>query len=76
MRTTIDLDEDVLAAAKELAQLENSSAGAVVSRLVRQALTAAGTDSYRSVAGFRTIPRRGHVVTIEHVNAIRAKEGI
>ena len=76
MRTTLDLDDDVLAAAKELARLENSSAGAVVSRLVRQALTAVGTDSDRSVAGFRTIPRRGHVVTTEHVNAIREKEGI
>ncbi|MDO9401662.1 MAG: hypothetical protein Q7T46_09505 [Polaromonas sp.] len=76
MRTTIDLADDVLAAAKELARLENSTAGAVLSRLARQALTAGSSGSDRSVAGFRTIPRRGHVVTNDHVNAIREQEGI
>ncbi len=38
MRTTIDIEDDVLAAAKELARLQNVSAGQIVSRLVRQAL--------------------------------------
>ncbi len=38
MRTTIDIEDDVLAAAKELARLQNVSAGQVISRLVRQAL--------------------------------------
>ncbi|OOG50582.1 hypothetical protein [Polaromonas sp. C04] len=77
MRTTIDLADDVLAAAKEIARLENSTAGAVLSRLARQALTqTGGTETGRSVAGFRTIPRGGHVVTNDHVNAIREIEGI
>ncbi|MBU1357823.1 MAG: hypothetical protein KJ901_03565 [Gammaproteobacteria bacterium] len=76
MRTTIDVAEDVLAAAKELARLENSTAGEVISRLARQALTAGGNHNGRSLAGFRTIPRRGHVVTNDHVNAIREQEGI
>ena len=35
MRTTLDIDEDVLKAAKEIALRERSSAGKVVSRLVR-----------------------------------------
>ncbi|TBR76521.1 MAG: hypothetical protein EPN64_07185 [Burkholderiaceae bacterium] len=77
MRTTIDLADDVLAAAKEIARLENSTAGAVLSRLARQALTqAGGTETGRSAAGLRTIPRGGHVVTNDHVNAIREIEGI
>ena len=39
MRTTIDLDYDILVAAKEVARMENVSLGKVISRLVRQALT-------------------------------------
>ncbi len=76
MRTTIDIADDVLAAAKELARLENSTAGEVLSRLARRALTAGIAPSGLSAAGFRTIPRRGHVVTNDHVNAIREIEGI
>jgi hypothetical protein len=34
MRTTLDIDDDVLRAAKELAQRERVSAGQVVSRLL------------------------------------------
>ena len=76
MRTTLDVADDVLAAAKELARLENSTAGAVLSRLARQALTSRAAPSGRSAAGFRTIPAGGHVVTPEHVNAIREIVGI
>ncbi|MCY7370458.1 MAG: CopG family transcriptional regulator [Polaromonas sp.] len=76
MRTTLDVADDVLAAAKELARLENTTAGAVLSRLARQALTAQVAPSGRSAAGFRTIPRGGNVVTNDHVNAIREAEGI
>lgn len=77
MRTTLDLADDILAAAKEIARLENSTVGAVLSCLARQALTQAGnTETGRSVAGFRTIPRGGHVITNDHVNAIRELEGI
>lgn len=38
MRTTLDLDEDVLQAAKELAAVQKTTAGKVVSDLVRKAL--------------------------------------
>ncbi len=77
MRTTLDVADDVLAAVKERARLENSTAGEVLSRLARQALTGRGTPpSDRSAAGFRTIPKQGHLVTNDHVNAIRDVEGI
>jgi hypothetical protein len=39
MRTTLDLDDDVLLAAKEIAAARGTTAGHVVSDLVRQALT-------------------------------------
>ena len=39
MRTTLDIDDDVLQAAKELATLRGSTAGKVLSELARRALT-------------------------------------
>lgn len=38
MRTTLNLDEDILAAAQSLAHARRQSVGAVVSELVRQGL--------------------------------------
>ncbi|NBQ22262.1 MAG: hypothetical protein EBU30_11610, partial [Synechococcaceae bacterium WB6_3B_236] len=57
MRTTLDLDDDVLQAAKELARRQRLSAGQMVSRLLRQALVGGGvqapaTQPEAGVAGF------------------------
>jgi hypothetical protein len=83
LRTTLDIDDDLLVAAKELARRERSSAGKVVSRLLRQSLTnAAPADPKvrrraRPVAGFDPFPARpGVVVTDQDVNALREAEGI
>ena len=76
MRTTLDVADDVLAAAKELARMENSTTGEVLSRLAIQPLTPSLAPAERSAGGFRTIPRGGNLVTHEHVNAIREVEGI
>ena len=38
MRTTLAIDDDVLAAAKELASMEGRSVGQVISELARRAL--------------------------------------
>ena len=38
MRTTLDIDDDVLIAVKELARAERLSGGKILSRLARQAL--------------------------------------
>lgn len=81
MRTTIDIDDDVFAAAKELARLQKVSAGQVVSRLIREALSGrrdqalAVQPEVRTVAGFRPFPARGVVVTNEQINALRDQEG-
>jgi hypothetical protein len=48
MRTTLDIDEDVLAAAKDIAQAERRTVGQVVSELVRKAVT---TPSYHRGRG-------------------------
>ncbi len=83
MRTTLDIDDDLLAAAKELARRERSTAGQVVSRLLRRSLTgaeepsSAGRAPRSKVAGFQPFPaRRGKVATNEQVDALRDVEGI
>lgn len=45
MRTTLDIDEDVLAAARELASEGRRSLGAVISELARRGLTPARVDT-------------------------------
>jgi hypothetical protein len=83
MRTTLDIDDDLLAAAKELARRERSTAGQVVSRLLRHSLTGAQAPTVAarsrrpSVAGFQPFPARAGVVTInEQVDALRDAEGL
>jgi hypothetical protein len=83
MRTTLDIDEDVLEAAKELARRQNRSAGKVVSQILRSVLTGqaalAKEDTVSegpSVAGFRPFPTGRAVVTNETVNHLRETEGI
>lgn len=76
MRTTLDIAEDVLQAAKERARRENKTAGEVISEWARAALTAPQPVSPRaqepkSHYGIRPFPRRGGVVTNELVNKLR-----
>ena len=56
MRTTLDIDDDVLQAAKELGALHGKTAGQVVSELARKALSAPGTHRTRN--GVPLLPRR------------------
>jgi len=56
VRTTLDLDEDVLAAVKELAATRKSTAGKVLSELARAALTPTGSVRFRN--GVPVLPRR------------------
>jgi hypothetical protein len=48
VRTTLDLDPDVLQAAKELAASRRSTAGKVLSELARKALTSPHTARVRN----------------------------
>ena len=79
MRTTLDIENDVLAAARELARQQNVAVGTVISRLVREALSGnrqAGEDAPPSVTGFRPFPSRGSIVTNYQVDALRDEEGL
>lgn len=79
MRTTIDIEDDVLEAAEELAQLQNISAGQVVSKLLRDALVGGSSKNQpesRKVGGFRPFPARGEMVTDSKVNQLRDQEGV
>ena len=74
MRTTLDIDEDVLLAVKALARRESVSAGKAASNLIRLALTGHHrlVAKSRSRHGFRPIPRHDQgVVTNELIDALR-----
>ena len=73
MRTTLDIDQDVLLAAKDLARRQRKTAGEVISELARRALTQApaGTEEPEAFYGFRPLPRRGGVVSNELINRLR-----
>lgn len=85
MRTTLDIDDDVLEAARELARKQHVSAGKVVSQLLRAALTGQTAQVARKqaakaekpvVAGFRPFPPGKTVVTNQIVNRLRETEGV
>lgn len=73
MRTTLEIDDDVLAAAKELASAENKTAGRIISELARKGLIGAPAARseppvYRN--GFRLLPRAGRIVTKEFIDKL------
>jgi hypothetical protein len=79
MRTTLDIDADVLQAAKELAERQGRTAGQVVSELARRGLLApSGPPELRRAAlrgGVPILPPRGEIVTIEHVQRLLDEDG-
>ena len=72
MRTTLAIDDDVLAAAKGLAQRHNKTVGEVISTLARQGLRPAGVRR-ATRNGVPLLPGRSNVstVTSELVNELR-----
>ena len=81
VRTTLDIDEDVLAAAKEIAKSERKSTGKFISELIRDALRERLTHGIkpergREFHGFRPIPAGGAVVSNELVDELRNEQGI
>jgi len=80
MRTTLDIADDVLAAARERARREQKSIGQVVSELARQALTAPMDSASAppsvvreapAVYGIQPFARRGAIVTNELIDQLR-----
>lgn len=82
MRTTLNIDDDLLVAVKEVARRESRSAGAVVSGLLRQSLVrdvpgdeTGRTEEPAAEFGFRPFPKRGGIVTNELIDRLREEIG-
>jgi hypothetical protein len=71
MRTTLAIDDDVLNAAKAIAELTHKSVGEVVSELARRALAPPAPAAERN--GVLLLPQAapGVIVTPEMVNTLR-----
>lgn len=82
MRTTLDIEDDVLAAAKEMASRQHLSTGQVISRMLRDAMSGTHSGlqargaSTRSVAGFQPFASQGILITDAHIDALRDSEGV
>lgn len=78
MRTTLDIDDDLLIALRELASLEKTTIGKVVSRLIREGLASDKKKTqkitYRN--GIPILPSRGKIITNDLIEQIREEEGI
>ena len=80
MRTTLDIDDDILAAARDLAKAEGKTMGEIISDLARKALTtpSAQQSGFHEEASrygapiWHTLPNReGVVVTPEMIERIQ-----
>lgn len=83
MRTTLDIEDDVLAAARELARRQGTTAGQMVSRLLRAALSGASSPGQApagaatTVAGFRPFQApAGAVVSNDQIDQLRDEAGL
>jgi hypothetical protein len=72
MRTTLDIDEDVLQAAKELAAREQKTAGKLISEWARRGLRSPTELSTEPVVvnGFELLPAQGRLITNELVRQL------
>jgi hypothetical protein len=75
MRTTLDIADDVLNAARDRARREKRSLGEVISDLARQGLNSPlqplTARAPKAVHGVRPFPKRGGVVTNELIDKLR-----
>jgi hypothetical protein len=82
MRTTLDIDDDVLAAARERARRDRRSLGSTLSELARAGLRAPSSDTAGGLParepkaryGIRPLPSRGGIVTDELVDRLRVDD--
>jgi hypothetical protein len=82
MRTTIDIDADILATAEKMARRRHMDINQFISSLIQQGMERATDDSAAEcqdiggVGGFRPFPARGAAVTNELVEQLRSDDGI
>jgi len=80
VRTTLDIADDVLLAAKEAARRQKRSLGDVITELARRSLVQPSADEPRqgpaprtrlARLGIQPLPKRGGVVSNETINQLR-----
>lgn len=84
MRTTLNIDDDVIFAVKKLAAKEHKTAGKVLSESFRRAIhldgVAAGPikskGAYPMKNGIPLLPSRGEVVSMERIQRLMQEGGI
>lgn len=90
MRTTLDIADDVLFAAKEMAKRQKKPLGTVISELARRAFATtsgvAGTpvspepslrvEQQLAAYGITPLPSRGAIVSNELIDRLRDAEGV
>lgn len=91
MRTTLDIADDVLFAAKEIARREKKPLGTIISDLARRAflnppgappavgasdLATPQVSERLATYGIRPLPPRGGIVSNELIDRLRDAEGI
>lgn len=71
MRTTLDLEDDVLLAAKEIARQRGTTIGKVISELARQSLTRRPVSTTRNGLPLFPVQPDAGVATLDLVNQLR-----
>jgi hypothetical protein len=71
MRTTLDISQDVLLAAKELAARQNQTMGEVISDLARKSLRSGTAPVTGTRNGFPLLAPSGQVITSELIKALQ-----
>jgi hypothetical protein len=71
MRTTLDIEEDVLLAVKQYAQQRHESAGRAVSELIRKALLPETKGPERNGVPLFPLKPGARVISLELVNRLR-----
>lgn len=87
MRTTLNIADDVLLAAQEIAQREKKTIGQVMSDLARETLAVGASQTQTGQAvpqgserlaqfGIQPLPSRGAVISHELIERLRDAEGV
>ena len=71
MRTTLALDDDVMVAARSIADRDRKTIGEVVSDLMRKALQRPAPSEQRNGIALLGISNPNAIVTLDIVNALR-----
>ena len=84
MRTTVDIDDDVLLAVRKIAAKEKKTAGKILSEFTRLGLLSGASNSstqrpgeaFVMKNGIPILPSRGELVTTRRIERIMEQEGI